>query len=58
MIQKYYLGEISNNITTQEIENFLSKIPFYKEKIKIFKNVYYKNNWELEILKVINNYEK
>lgn len=58
MIEKYSLGEISKNISEIEMIEFLKKVPYYKKKISKFKNKYYKNNWESELLKVINNYNR
>lgn len=58
MIEKYSLGEISKSISEIEINDFLKKVPNYKKKIIRFKNKYYKNNWEAELLNVINSYKK
>lgn len=58
MIEKYSLGKNSNNISEIEINDFLKKVPYYKNNNKKFKNKYYKNNWEKELLKIINSYIK
>lgn len=56
MIEKYDLGKISNNITAEEINQFIKKIPYYKKKIIKFKNKYYKNNWEKGLLEIIDTF--
>ena len=40
MIEKYDLGEIADNISAKEINHFIKKAPYYKEKILKFKNKY------------------
>lgn len=57
MVKKYNLGMIANNITEDEIKKFVKNVSFYKKKISNFRNKYYKNDWQLELLKVIDNYK-
>ena len=58
MVKKYSLGEISNDISEIEINNFLKKVPYYEKKIGKFKDKYYKNDWEIELLNIVNSYKK
>ena len=58
MVEKYFLGKKSQNITESEINEFLKNVPNYKKKIKEYKAEYYQNNWEKELLKVINTFKK
>lgn len=53
MIEEYDLGKISNDINTEEINEFIKRVPYYKKKIIRFKNKYYKNNWEKSLLEII-----
>lgn len=56
MIEKYDLGKISDKICTKEIKQFIKKVPYYKKKIKKFKNKHYKNNWEKSLIEIINTF--
>ncbi len=56
MIEKYHIGEIAKNINKKEIQKFIKKVPFYISEIKKFRKKYYKNDWQKELLKIINNY--
>lgn len=58
MIEKYNLGMLANNISDDEIKYFIKNVEKYKKNINKFRNKYYKNNWELVLLKVINKYNK
>lgn len=56
MIEKYDLGKISDSICVEEIRQFIKKVPYYKKKNKKFKNKYYKNDWEMSLLEIINTF--
>lgn len=57
MIEHYSLGQISKDISYEEVSEFLKNVLYYKKKIINFKNKYYKSNWKSELLNIINNYK-
>lgn len=57
MIEKYDLGVIAKLYNFNEISEFINKVPFYSNNIKNFRKKYYKNNWQNELLSVIEKYK-
>lgn len=57
MIEKYGLGIFGDKIIEKEIKNFIKSVPNFQKKIIKFRRKYYKNNWQNELLKVINKYK-
>ena len=55
MVQRYQLGEMAVGTDSNEIKEFIEKIPLYSKNIELYKKRYYKNKWQDQLLKMINN---